>query len=443
MPPVLTRRSILSAAVALAGPLPFIASVDAAGDRQDSRRPVSMQSAPELSIAVLATHWTALQPLVEAYEESTGIDVDATPLGYDDLYTQTSLALTQRAQTFDVVFLHESWIPQFATFLQPLDVPPNAGAIAPVAMGLAQYPEDARPCALPWLGETQFFALRPDWLRESELPVPERWDTTVEVASTMAAHLQNDGELAAFGLRTRTGHELVESFLPILRGYGASIIDAETSVPQLDTPPALAAIETFLTLAGLSPIESKATGDLTNPERFAVGRIGMMANYWSSDLLGASNDLKPTRVASDELAAELETALQPAQPGIERQVMTGIWLAGIPAGALQREYAGSFLQWLVSLECQQHLPAAGFPPVRMDVLDSAETVEIFPKVDTARRMLERATPRVRSPFFPQLEQLLASELFDALGGNTTGSEALRNANLAIREFLVREGVLDA
>jgi ABC-type glycerol-3-phosphate transport system substrate-binding protein len=58
-------------------------------------------------------------------------------------------------------------------------------------------------------------------------------------------------------------------------------------------------------------------------------------------------------------------------------------------------------------------------------------------------MLGAATPRSRSPFYPQLEQLVGAELQRAVSGDETGDVAMKNANVALREFLVREGVLTA
>ncbi len=67
----------------------------------------------------------------------------------------------------------------------------------------------------------------------------------------------------------------------------------------------------------------------------------MMSNFWSSDLLAA-------RTVDIELveSGPLASTLQPAQPGVAHQTMTGVWLAGIPAGSLAADAARGFLTWL-------------------------------------------------------------------------------------------------
>lgn len=387
---------------------------------------------------MLDRHWEAIEDLADAYASATGIELKATSLGYDELYTQLSIALTQRASTFDIVLLPDPWIPQFASFLTPLDVTSDdADAFVPTSLGLGRYPADGQLCALPWLGETQFFVLRPEWLQRASQTLPETWDDTVECATALAGQLDPDGDLAAFGIRSLDGHQIAESFLPILRGFGKDLIDAESSVPQLDTGEALAAMQVFLELAALSPVESAAADAPDNGERFGAGQISMMANFWSSDVLTA-------RTASSVAGAgPLASTLQPAQPETAHLAMTGVWLAGIPVGSLVPDDARTFLGWLTGSELQAQLPGLSLPPVRTAVLQDAALSELYPDLPVLLDMLERATSRPRSPFYPQLEQLVAAELKRAISGEQSGDDAMKNANVALRQFLVREGVLTA
>jgi len=229
----------------------------------------------------------------------------------------------------------------------------------------------------------------------------------------------------------------VESFLPVLRGFGKDLIDRETSVPQLDTDEALAAMQAFLELAAFSPVESAAVDAADNAERFGAGQISMMANFWSSDLLAART------LTSSVESGPLASTLQPAQPGVAHSAMTGVWLAGIPAGSLATETARAFLGWLTGVDLQGQLPGLNLSPVRIDVFQDPALASQFPDLPVLHEMLEQATSRPRSPFYPQLEQLVATELQRALAGEVSGEQAMKNANVALRQFLVREGVLTA
>lgn len=430
-----TRRNVLGAMASLVGvAAPFQAAASPGESRSSAL--VSNDEKTTLTVALLESHWEALQELADAYAESEGFEIDAYPLPYGELYSQLSLALTQQAPTFDVVSLEDPWIPQFASFLAPIDVPSDLiDGFVPIAAALSRYPDGAPPCSLPWVGDAQFFGARLEWLDRSEVSAPETWDDVLSTAAIMSANIEPDSGQASFAISTLSGQDLVRSFLPILQGYGKALIDQETSVPQLDTPEALAAIETFEALAQLSPPESSAPGEPSNVDRFESGQVAMMSNFWSCNLLQSGS------VEQVSAVGPIDSTTQPAQLGIPRQTMTGVWLLGIPRGSIYPDEARKLLQWLAGDEAQRQLPERLLPPVRRALYSDAELISAEPALPLLLELLESATPRPRSPFYPQLEQLLAAELGNVLAGEKTGAEALKDTNVAIREFLVREGVL--
>ena len=215
------------------------------------------------------------------------------------------------------------------------------------------------------------------------------------------------------------------------------MIDPLTNAPQLDPPEALAAMDTFLARWPFSPVESAEAGSSSNAERFEAGQICMMSNFWSSELLAAG------ALGDAPASGPLASTLQPAQTGIDRKAMTGIWLAGIPVGSVSQDSARAFLSWMSSLDLQAELPSISLPPVRVDVFDDTSLVVQVPELPALRAILGAADPRPRSPFFPQLEQILASALQSVVSGEAAGAAAMQDANVALREFLVREGVLAA
>jgi multiple sugar transport system substrate-binding protein len=433
-----TRRNVLGGLASLAAlsarPLRGFTSPKETPSDALSRR----DEKPKLTVAMLDAHWDAMQDLVGAYADAQGIKIDTTPLSYDELYSQLNLALTQQAATFDVISLEDPWIPQFASFLTPLDASSDLmDVLVPVCASVSRYPPDALPCALPWLGDAQFFGMQSEWLNRAEVRPPATWDETVSTASDMSAAIDPESELSAFGMSTLNWQDLVRSYLPILQGYGKALVDEKTNVPQLDTPEALAAMEAFEALVQLSPPESSAVGEPTNVERFGSGQIAMMSNFWSSNLLASR------LVEQKSATGPITISLQPAQPGVTPRTMTGIWLLGIPLGSALPDEAWAFFEWIVGNEAQGHFPERALPPVRIDAYTDPMLVDAVPELPGLLSMLQPARPRPRSPFYPQLEQLLGAELGNVVSGKKSGTQALKDANVAIREFLVREGVLEA
>ncbi len=402
----------------------------------DPQHRVAAQGDSPLTVAMLDVHAEPLEPLIQSYADEMGSGIDVTPLAYGDLYSQLSLTLTQRSTTFDVVSLDDPWIPQFSSFLTPVDLPSQmSDVVVPVASALARFPADATPCGLPWLGDSQFLVTRPAWLKHDGLQAPASWDETAAIAGAIATTLAPDSGLAGFAISSLGPHQIVDSFLPILRGYGKDLIDPVTSVPLLDTAAALEAVQVFQQLAAMSPTESPATGEPSNTKRFQAGSVAMMSNFWASGLLVAGE------VEAARNSGPIVCAMQPAQQGSERRSMTGVWIAGIPVGSERPERARSFLEWLVSPATQRAMVEVMLPPVAAPVYVDDALIDAQPHLPQLLDLLAASTPRPRSPYYAQLELLLASELSSMLAGEQTGEIAAGNANLAMREFLVREGVL--
>ena len=123
--------------------------------------------------------------------------------------------------------------------------------------------------------------------------------------------------------------------------------------------------------------------------------------------------------------------------------MSGIWLAAIPLGSERPMRARSFLQWLLSEPTQRSMVDVSLPPAMASIYEDDALIDARPYLPRLLDLLAGSTPRPRSPYYPQLELLLASELGAMRDGLQTGEDALRTANIAMREFLAREGVLEA
>ena len=427
------RRTLLRGATA-AGAVFVVGNLEAAGNRT---RNIGAQDNDPLTIALLDTHAERLESTFDAFSEQLESEIDVTPLSYAELYNDLSIALTQRSPSYDVVSLDDAWIPQFASFLTPIEPDSELiDRIVPIASELARFPDDAAPCGLPWLGDAQFFASRPNWLADAAIEDPDSWDETLDAANSIGSAFDADEGIAGFAISTLSSRMLIDSFLPILRGCGTDLIDPETSVPQLDTPAALEAVALFQQLAVLSPPESAATGAPTNTERFQVGNVAMMSNFWASDLLSA------TGMELDRDVGPIACGAQPAQPGIERMSMPGVWIAGIPIGSERPGQASAFLNLLLSDSTQRALVEVGLPPVFESTYLDKDLVAAQPHLPQLLDLLAQSSPRPRSPYYLQLELLLANELEAMLEGAQSGEDAVRNANIAMREFLAREGVLE-
>ena len=123
--------------------------------------------------------------------------------------------------------------------------------------------------------------------------------------------------------------------------------------------------------------------------------------------------------------------------------MPGIWIAAIPIGSERPDRAREFLEWLLTTQTQKAMLEAALPPVLAPIYADDAEIDSRPYLPQLFNLLASSTPRPQSPYYPQLELLMSMELAALLDGLQSGEEAVRNANIAMREFLAREGVLEA
>src|SRR5207248_2175338 len=97
----------------------------------------------------------------------------------------------------------------------------------------------------PWLGNVQVFAWRNDLISAR----PNTWDEVVSTAQQVASGTSG---VYGYAIRGAAGNPATTSFLPITRGFGRDVLAGDFQ-PQLNTPEALAALQTALKLRDLAP----------------------------------------------------------------------------------------------------------------------------------------------------------------------------------------------
>jgi multiple sugar transport system substrate-binding protein len=306
----------------------------------------------------------------------------------------------------------------------------------PALLALGTFPEGSGLRGIPWVGNVQVFAWRTDVLEEMGQEVPATWDEVLTLATAITDAKSGDG-LYGIGLRGKAGNPAATSFLPVLRGFGKDLLDPETSEPQLETPEAMAAIELHLSLKDQTPPGVENVGHLENGVNLYEGTIAMSHDIWPDQLLQAFDP------ELSKVVGKIEVGAEPAQTGVEPADMTGNWLLGIPEGAKNSEAALDFILWITAAEQQKRLLLENnLPATRTSVLEDPEAVEKFPFLPGLLAAGQQALPRPRTPFYSALEEVYGRHVAEAIAGQSTGEEAMTNANKEMRELLVREGVLD-
>ena len=440
---MLSRRALVAGAAVTAATVPTRHGMVAARGERRTRRTAIRRQTETISLALTTDDLPRIQPLLADYAAQTGVEVRAQAYPYPQLYQQLNIELTVASCAFDVVSLDDPWMPLFAGggFLRDLgEVAATTGTplettdFVPTFLALGQSAADPGPRALPWIGNVQVFAWRADVLQELGLSRATTWDEVVAVAQAVAGTGRSD--LFGVGIRGQPGNSAATTFLPVLRGHGADLFDAAWE-PQLTSEAARTAMATLLTLASLAPAGVETIGHEELSRQLYTGQIAQAADIWPNQMLQVSDPELSSVVGKVAIGAE------PAQPGAQPASMTGNWLVGIPAGCDAKAGAAlDFIRWLTAPEQQKRLLFdQGLPATRVSVLQDQEAVARLPFLPGLLEAAQTAVPRPRTVLYPAIEEILGVWVAKAIAGQTSGDDALQQANDEIRLLLVRERVL--
>lgn len=421
------RRLIANAAL--------LASAGLASPRRARASAPARQQPSDLTFAVSAADRVRVLPLLTDYERKTGVAVH--PMVFGDLYRALSISLMGTECEFDVVSINDSWVPVFAggLFLANLDElgaatrrPLDLSDFLPSLLSLGFAPASTDLYAVPWVGNVQLFGYDDAVFQAEGLAVPTTWPEVVAAAESITR--SRAPQIFGFGLQGRPGDSATASLLPILRGYGADLFDADWR-PQLETDRAALAMKTLISLAAQSPANVTDTGFDELAAQVDRGQIAQSADLWPSQLFAS------TLANKDAQPGALQLGPIPRAPDVQAVPMTGACLLGVPAACGDRAPAAlEFIRWLTSPEQQYRmLVERGVPPTRFAVLSDPDAAEIQPYLPKVAEFAAIATPRPRTHYYPAVEQILGFWTSAAIAGEIPGDEALSQANTEIEAVI--------
>lgn len=431
------RRSLLKGAAGIAA-----ATTGAASKRSAFAAPAFLQGSTVV-FALGQDDAPKIQPLVDEYASANNVTIELQPNPFASLLEKLTLNLTQATGAYDIVSMDDPWMPQFAggQFLMNLQELMDQRGMAvdedfvPELLALGDFPAGTGLRGIPWVGNVQVFAWRTDVLEDMEIAKPETWDDVLAAAQAITDARGAEG-LYGIGLRGQAGNPAATSFLPVLRGYGTDLFD-ENWEPQLETPEAMAAMETQLALAKLAPPGVENVDHAANGINMYEGIIAQSGDIWPDQLLQIYDPELSKVVGMVDIGGE------PAQEGVSPANMTGNWLLGIPEGSQNAEAALDFIVWFTAPEQQLRLLMdQNIPATRFSVLENPEAVEKLPFLPGLLAAGRNALPRPRTPYYNAVEAIYGRYVAEAIAGQISGEEALTNANTEIRDLMVREGVLE-
>ena len=414
--PLLRRRLVLTMAPALATAM--VLGACASGSNEQGSDPAQ----PVKVLLFAGPYATATKAKLPEFTAKTGIKVDLTILGGEVINNKISTELLGAQSSFDVMSIRGDSIPLYATKGTLLDIGPllkdpkttpaayALDDIAPRALGY--YSWDGKQVALPWTVDSYVLYYRKDLFAKAGLNTPPR--SAAEYA-TYAAKLNNPAARTyGTGLTMQRSHNLTSEYYQWLSIFGGSVVDANGNV-ALDSPAARQSLDFYLRLKDSAP------PDVTNWafERLTTGLSQgevAMAVQWAS-VAAVMEDASQSKVAG-----KIAYATLPAEPN--PAAVIGGWGLTIPTKSTNQANAFAFLQWMTSPEMTKEIAGLGGGPVRVSLAQDATLNEKFPWFKVQSESLERAVPRPRTPSWPEIDDVMSTELSQVIIGATTPDKAV-------------------
>jgi len=386
----------------------------------------------------LANHvWTdIIKEALPEFEAETGLTVELTQLGEDQLSDQYNVKLNAGTSEIDVMMyrpLQEGRLFAQNGYLADLTDEVNSNAewdwsdfqAGPVATTTH---EDV-VVGVPIITEQEVLYYRTDLLDAAGYSQPpQTLDELKEMAETIQA--ANPG---VAGFVARTGKSAaVTQFSSFLYSFGGDFVD-ENGAASINTPEAKEAYAFYGDLLRENGPENVST-DMGWPEAMAIFTQGQAAFYTEADSLYKN----ATDPANSRVADTVGFAPFPAGPAGSVPYNVPSWALGVNASSENQANAWRFIEWATSQAQTLETQKAGVPSARASVWENPEGTADYPAdlVEAIALSTERGVGHDRPLVVkvPEAREIVGQPLVDAITGKDVDASA-EAANEAFQQLL--------
>lgn len=326
----------------------------------------------------LANHvWTDIvKKALPEFEQQTGIKVNLTQLGEDQLSAQYNVKLNAGTGEIDVMmyrplqegklFAKNGWLADISKSVKA-DTTWNWGDFQAGPVGATTV--DGAVVGVPTITEREVLYYRKDLLQAAGLQVPTTLDELTAAAKTLKE--KNPG-VAGFVART-SASAAVTQFSSFLYSNGGAWVDSSGKA-TLDTAAAKKSYAQYGSLIkDYGP--ANVSTDMSWPEAMAIFTQGNAALYTEADSLYKN----ATDPAKSKVADRVGFAPFPAGTDGSKPYNVPSWALGIAKDSANYDNAWAFIKWATSKDKMLQIQQAGVPGSRTSVWADPAAVASYPK----------------------------------------------------------------
>lgn len=321
------------------------------------------------------TESSALRKLAQPFQAKTGIKVEFVELGRDNYFTALGTQLFAGSSAFDVLFMPNTSIAQFASVhailpLDPfIDNPADTDVEAfDLADFLALYRYKGAIYALPTDISTHFLYYRSDLIREP----PETWDEFYDIAQRFTRSSSADSPTRwGAAMPAVVPEERSKIFASLLWSFGGDVVRSDNGQVQFDSELSVRAGEYLVRLVKnqVVPDDLLSWDFARTRDALLQGDVAMAAPFWNAayqDILHADSPYK------DHIKVALIPGIEDADGVIRRVPFQHSWTLAINANSGSPDDAWQFLAYAAGKDGGRLYAQAGGIPARRSILgDSA------------------------------------------------------------------------
>jgi multiple sugar transport system substrate-binding protein len=416
---VLRRQSVIGISLAMVGALGLAACGGGGGDEGSS--------GSKTVRVTLANHvWTDnIKKALPDFEKKTGLKVEITQLGEDQLSDQYNVKLNAGSSDLDVMMyrpLQEGKLFAKNKYLADLTdkVKANAdwnwGDFQAGPVKSTTYKD--KVVGVPLITEQEVLYYRKDLLQKAGIAEPPKTlDELKADAQKVAA--ANPG---VAGFVARTGKSAaVTQFSSFLYSFGGNFLD-DSGKATINTPEAKQAYAFYGGLIKDFGPKNVST-DMSWPEAMAIFTQGKAAFYTEADSLYKN----ATDPAKSKVSDTVGFAPFPAGPAGSKPYNVPSWALGINGASKNKTNAWKFIEWATSKDQVLANQKSGVPGARKSVWSDPEGTATYPKDLAAAIAVSTENgighDRPLVVKVPEAREIVGQPIVDAITGKDSAASA--------------------
>ncbi len=421
------RRSKIGISLAMVSAL----TLSACGGGDDSG------SSDTVRVTLVNHVWTEnIRKALPEFERETGIKVEVTQLGEDQLSDQYNVKLNAGSSDIDVMMyrpLQEGRLFAKNKYLADLTDKAKGSSdfdIADIqAAPLSTTTYEDKVVGVPIITEQQVLYYRKDLLEKSGFTAPP---ATLDELKAQAAKIEADNPGVA-GFVSRTGKAAaVTQFSSFLFSFGGDFVDeAGKSAVSSD-----AAKQAYAYYGGLLREHGPAniSTDMSWSEAMAIFTQGQAAFYTEANSLYKN----ATDPAKSKVSDTVGFAPFPAGPAGSKPYNVPSWALAVNEASKNQDNSWKFIEWAAGKAQTLEQQKSGVPGARTSVWENPEGIATYPKdmADAITVSLANGVGHDRPVVerVAQAREIVGQPIVDAITGKDAAASA-EAANQAFQKFL--------